>query len=101
MTTTNGDEAVVLQRLLSAQASVLEAIEANSPADVAEGRFDEFHAALLEAGPIISRQLAHAHEDFADAVANQYLALSEVIARLLFGVARLNTLLGDDDAAKP
>lgn len=97
----DGDEAVVLERLLSSQDSVLEAIETGSAIDVAERRLDEFHAALLDAGPVITRQLESAHSDFAEAVANRYLALSEVIARLLFGVARLNALLGDDDGAKP
>ena len=55
---------------------------------------------MLAAGPVISRQLANAHADFAEAVANRYLPLSEVIARLLYGVARLNALLEDDGGAR-
>jgi hypothetical protein len=94
------EDARVLELLLSSQGAVLAAIEARAPVEVTERLLDEFHAAMLAAGPVISRQLANAHADFAEAVANRYLPLSEVIARLLYGVARLNALLEDDGGAR-
>ena len=101
MTTARESDATALEALLSTQDAVFEAIEGGAPVEVTEQLLDEFHAALLTAGPIVSRQLSDAPADFAEAVANRYFPLSELIARLIYGVARLNALLADDDEAKP